>query len=464
MSYRLGGRNSLPYLGVEAPTPPNTVIVNRSPTINDNANFNLGTFWLVPKFQSNPEELWVLVNLDAGIATWVQLYPTGGGGASEFIEDVGIANSLGGVINVIGGPGTGGYININTLGSGNTVEIKLNDYIQWPDSVAGLTEGAIWLGNSPFMHNLGVDSTFLGPHAGPSTNSSDGNTGIGTLSLNDITTGTNNTGLGRSAGSTISSGNTNLLLGYLAGSNYTTEDNNICIANNGTIADAGVIRIGNSAFQTSAYLAGTYLTDITTNSPKMVLQNNTDLLGTATITSTDGSIAVTYGAGTVDFAVTGVDTNKPAFLATQATAAAGVIGGGGTYVMGTSQAMVTIYDDTSSFYVGNGSGTPARFTAPTTGKYFLNFVASASYSGSITTSWIMNIITPARTYTYQCFPANTSTVKSSGFSTIADMSAGDTATFSISISASATGSIAGDGVVPGGLTNPRTFITGFLIA
>ena len=243
MSYRLGGRNSLPYLGVEAPTPPNTVIIKRSPTINDNTNFNLGTFWLVPEVNNNPEELWILVNLDAGIATWVQLYPTGAGGASEFIEDVGIANDAGGVINVIGGA-TSTFTNINTFGSGNTIEVRLNDTIQWPNSDPTQSQGAIYLGGDKFLYNLGTDSTFLGKIAGPLASSSDANTGIGSGALNAITTGIGNTALGAFSGTTLTTGDTNLLLGATSGSSYTTESNNVLLANAGTIADAGVIRIG----------------------------------------------------------------------------------------------------------------------------------------------------------------------------------------------------------------------------
>lgn len=357
MAYRLGGRNSLPYLGVEAPTPANTVLNKRSPTSTDSQNFNIGTFWLKTDAHNEAEEVWILISLSGGVATWVQLYPTGAGGASEFIEDVGIANDLAGVINVFGGAGSGGFININTKGSGNTIEIILNDFIQWPNSVAGLTEGSIWLGGIPFMHNLGTLSTFLGEAAGPTANSSTGNTGIGSFALSGITTGENNSALGRSAGISLTSGNTNLLLGDLAGSDYTTENNNICLSNLGTIADSGAIRIGTLGTHGSAYIQGIYNADIgATNAPVFI--DNTGKLGTMESgISLVGSSFLAYVNPSEVLAGAGVQT---------------------TSFVGATQAMNIAYDNFGTFNVGPVAG-GAFFTVPLDGYYSFN--ASIGMSG-----------------------------------------------------------------------------------
>src|SRR6185369_9112931 len=116
---RLSGINPLAYVGVEPNTPAPLFVKDRSPTVNDYQNFNIGTFWLVSG-HSVSEEIWMLVALEAGIATWVQLYPGGGGGgANAFPADVGVANEAGGVLNVLGDG------NVTTTGAGNTITISL---------------------------------------------------------------------------------------------------------------------------------------------------------------------------------------------------------------------------------------------------------------------------------------------------------------------------------------------------
>lgn len=488
MAYRLGGRNSLPYLGVEAPTPPNTVIVRRSPTINDNANFNLGTFWLVPEVNNNSEELWILINLDGGIATWVQLYPTGAGGASQFIEDVGIANDAGGVINVIGGA-TSTFTNINTFGSGNTIEVRLNDTIQWPDSDPTLSQGAIFMNNRRFMHDLGTDSTFLGALAGPSVEFGVRNTGIGSISLSQIvSTAQNNTAVGYGTGFNITSGDRNLLLGYLSGSTYTVENNNIAIANLGTAADSGVIRIG-STLQTDCYITGIRAATITTPA-RMVLVDTNDKLGGATITSNDGSILITQGANTIDFSTTGVDTNKPAFYATFTNDPVIVtnpnvapLTGTFSYVFGTvdysgnPQIMTVTYDDGSNFYPGDGAAAPAYFQAPVTGKYHFDLYVTFSGAGiaSSTSSVAVQITIGSRVIvnavpvtTMSLFFAGFGNIRtySYGFSTDINMTSGDQALFTATVRVNALGLNQGARVLGTTTVSPNvtTWVTGHQIA
>lgn len=133
-------RRQTAYLGVQAATPPNLTRQDRPPTVNDSIGYRIGALWLV----SSPEEIWMLVNLNAGIATWVQLFPGAGGGATSFPADVGVANEVGGVLNVFGN-GT----SISTSGSGNTLTINTTG------AVATLytadTGTAI-----PFMGNLNI--------------------------------------------------------------------------------------------------------------------------------------------------------------------------------------------------------------------------------------------------------------------------------------------------------------------
>src|ERR1700691_2764702 len=117
MSLRLSGINPLAYMGVEPYTPPGLVIQTMQPTVNDFQNFNVGTFWLIV----DPQELWYLASVSQGIATWIQLYPAGGGsGATQFVANVGVANEVAGVLNILGDG-----VSIETTGSGNTISIAI---------------------------------------------------------------------------------------------------------------------------------------------------------------------------------------------------------------------------------------------------------------------------------------------------------------------------------------------------
>lgn len=492
MAYRLGGRNSLPYLGVEAPTPANTVLNRRSPTSTDSQNFNIGTWWLKTDAHNEAEEVWILISLSGGVATWVQLYPSGAGGASQFIEDVGVANDLAGVINVFGGAGGGGFININTEGSGNTIEIKLNDTIQWPNTDPTQSQGAIYLGGDRFMHNLGVDSTFLGTLAGPLASSSDGNTGIGSGALNALTTGLANTALGSASGSTITTGNQNILIGFNSGNSYTNEDNNICLANTGTVADSGTIRIGNISDQTICYISGIYDTSITTDTPRVVLQNNTELLGASTLVSTDNSISFTYGANSLDLKVTGSDGNKPSFYASFTNDPeivfnpnVGPLTGTFDYVWGTvdfltvPQIMTIVYDNGSNFYPGDGAAAPAYFEAPVTGEYQFNFGVTFGGTGLQSTGCELTLkITNGSTVYIQSIPTGglVSTFFSNDFGNIRTysysysftipMTIGDQAIFTTTTKVVSIGMNQGIRVVGDTTLSPNlvTWISGFQVS
>lgn len=280
MSYRLSGINPLAYVGVEPSTPPQMLVLPRAPLPTDSVGYNLGTYWLVAAPPPTRNwELWILVDLTAGVATWVQLYPGGSGGANQFDEDVGIAIPALGIINVLGGA------NMNTFGSGNTILINLNETIHWPSTTADGLIGAIYLGGSNgsggylFMHNYGVNNTWLGENAGNLTltyGTANNNTGIGEVVLNSLTTGAFNTSIGAESLTSLTSGdsnfaggagalqflltgNNNVCIGVDAGSDYTgAETNNIIIANDGVLGESDTIRIGVEGLQTAAYMAGIY--------------------------------------------------------------------------------------------------------------------------------------------------------------------------------------------------------------
>jgi hypothetical protein len=80
--------------------------------------------------------------------------------------------------------------------------------------------------------------------------------GYGALLLN--TAGSSNTANGDRALLSNTTGHDNIALGYSAGANLTTGDYNIDIGNRGVAGESGMIRIGDSSFQSATFIAGIY--------------------------------------------------------------------------------------------------------------------------------------------------------------------------------------------------------------
>lgn len=326
MSYRLSGINPLAYVGVEPYTPPLLTVQRRSPTAND-TKFNIGSIW-VYSVANVQEEIWMLISLVGNVANWVQLYPgNDSGGADQFPTDNGIADEVGGVLNVLGGA------NINTEGSGNTVTINLNEIISWPDTDAGGTQGVIFLDGDRFLHKFGNNNTFLGINAGNFTSSTASeNTGVGLLSLQAIDTGELNTAAGSDTLTALESGNNNsafgggslgflvsgsnnIAVGALAGSAYSSsESSNIVIGNLGVMAEDNTIRIGTQGSgagqQDTTYIAGIYGSAADDATAEVVQVDATGKLGSAELTSTGGTVAITKSPGAINLEAAGSGSIK----------------------------------------------------------------------------------------------------------------------------------------------------------
>ena len=115
MAKRLTGDNTLAYLGVNALTPSDFITVDRAPTANDYLNYEIGTFWL----DSVNEDIYVLTNKDAQVATWSNF--GGGTGGTSFVTDAGTATVSAGALNIFG------TANIHTSGATDTVTLTLED-------------------------------------------------------------------------------------------------------------------------------------------------------------------------------------------------------------------------------------------------------------------------------------------------------------------------------------------------
>ena len=182
MSDKLSGSNTQAYLGVEAISPPDFVIVKRDPTVNDYKNYTISTIWL----NKVSLYLYMLVDKKFGIATWKRLDMISngldgqvliGGGvdpvwnyitsplntlsfgygantlsmdvsgsiANRYDTDVGFAVPLVNVLQVIGGT------NINTAGAGNIVTVHLDDSV--------LLAGSLTAGTGIVVTAGGIEST-----------------------------------------------------------------------------------------------------------------------------------------------------------------------------------------------------------------------------------------------------------------------------------------------------------------
>lgn len=198
-------------------------------------------------------------------------------------------------------PSTNGNITFTPNGTGNLVLTK--GTLSLPVST-GLTNGNISVNGVSVMSTGGIafnSTIFLGPHAGSTTQTGVGNTGIGGRALANSTSGDFNTALGDASLQGITTGEHNIGVGVGAGQTYITEIENIVIGNDGTMGDNGVIRIGTNGLQQSCFIAG--IDGINVGSVAKVVTETSDQLGTAVITAGTG-ISITPSANTITIAAT----------------------------------------------------------------------------------------------------------------------------------------------------------------
>ncbi len=143
---------------------------------------------------------------------------------------------------------------------------------------------------------------------------------------------------------------------------------------------------------------------------------------------------------------------QPAFLATHPTVDTNVTGTGQFFTLGSGSTLTIVYDQNSNF-VNTGT-----FTAPVAGKYFL--ALNVTFTGvSVAYRYLLQIVTTARTYQNDLNTTPNAAVAeaSSQINALADMSAGDTATFVVYVAGQGTQTIS----VLGSAT--RTYMYGYLV-
>lgn len=232
---RLDGLNPLAYMGVPELSPSDQVFFPRPPTTSDNQNFYLGTWWIdIGSNLPNPpvaENVWILVSLAQGVATWINFAGGGTGSVREFITDdagVTIPNAAG-QVNVFSAAAPGNSVdNLYTRhgGTSNTYTIELNNSITQPNTNASGTQGLYSLGTTDFVSNYAGsgsgNNAFFGGSGNRTLTTATGCTGVGLNALVSLTTASNNTGIGAAALESATSSINNVAIGSAALNKATT--------------------------------------------------------------------------------------------------------------------------------------------------------------------------------------------------------------------------------------------------
>jgi len=451
---RKADRSPLAYKGVDPISPFQFFVYAKAPTSDDYISFNVGDIW----FDESVDNLWMLVQKTQDAATWRELglIPFS---ATKFPTDSGTAEQVGGEVNLFGS----GVI--STTGSGNTATV----------GIPGGTDGQLLIGGGSAA-------------AWANLTSSGGTVSIteGSNSINLEATGTGGvTFLSADVGTAVPDGANAITI---------TGDSNV-----NTSAAAATLTINlNNSVSIPGPLTLTPLSAgvMQTNASGVVTSNNgTDgqvLIGGGTapawanITSTGATIVITNGPNSIDLSYAG-GSGGSAFLAYQDGDANNVTGDGTgppgtatTYTLGTTTAFATVFDTGSDISVGGG-GSPVTFTVPATGKYHLMIQVYHEYDGLYDTGgpgadlfypYEMEIITTARTFSTDHMivkgvsggAAPLIAEKDTAFmSIVADMTAGDTATYTIRIDLDTSG-VKKENIVGGTSAILKTWISGFQIA
>lgn len=162
------------------------------------------------------------------------------------------------------------------------------------------------------------------------------------------------------------------------------------------------------------------------------------------------NITINEGANTLEIISTGggLGSSVASFLVYQATDDP-LIGNIRPANLGETTVLTEVYDLGNDFYIGDGAGTAATFTAPQDGKYQLNYAVDTVFANS----WIET--TKRIYYSKNVEPGtgNASSIKN--IVVVADMDNGDTATFGY-----LRGFSGASGVVSGFVNPALTFLNG----
>lgn len=141
---------------------------------------------------------------------------------------------------------------------------------------------------------------------------------------------------------------------------------------------------------------------------------------------------------------------QPAFLGILSATDSNVTGNNTAFTVGSGNVFTEVYDQGGDFV------TTGTFTAPVTGRYFLEFANHLNQTSGAT-DWIVTIVTSNRSYQQRDVPPTTTSLVAD-ISVIADMDAADTVTFTLQLNG-----VGGDTSDVIGGTTGQTRVSGALI-
>lgn len=260
---------------------------------------------------TDPQEVWMLCGQTRFNAEWRQLFPGAGSGATNFVTDNGTATEIGGVLKVKGVPGKNILTDALVDPAGDTVSVKLTDTVTISGNFT-TTAGTI--------------------------------TSEGTITSN--------------TGDIVSSGGDIKTMSGTVFCHDAVVHNDLQLVARG--ATPGVM-------QTDG--VGVVSSSIGTQGTVMMSGASAPAVW-GTIEAADASITVdTATAGKIKLAATGGTVGSGMSFMAYLPSNESVVAGN---YFGTVKAWTTQWDTTGGFYPGDGAGTPLSFTAPVTGKYYID--------------------------------------------------------------------------------------------
>lgn len=228
--------------------------------------------------------------------------------------------------------------------------------------------------------------------------------------------------------------------------------NSNCVFSNASSGTASAISVGSGATLTTSFISvGSTNTNPVTG-VGTIIYSGISFPNTSSTINTTTQTARTLRYGQIR------STKQPGFFAYLGVADSNVTGAGTEYRLGQGNALTEVFDQGGDF---NTNGT---FTAPVTGRYFLQYCQSFGGLTSAMTQGLYRIVTSNNIVNINLvsvFAAGTAgnNYTTSG-SVFCDMDAADTATFTTTISNGA-GDTADVLVTSGGAE--RTYVSGFML-
>lgn len=481
---RRSGVNPRSYMGVEALQVPFLKVSNSPPTSDITKNFNIGAVWLVTNEDLlDPVQVWELTSQTSITGNWVQIYPSGDAGATDFITNSGTATQSGGTLNILGGT------NVNTSGTGNTVTANLDtnvtisgtvDVTTLEEAVIETDSNGLLVDPDTFDGDVLIGATGSQPlwqQLTSDDNSVEITNGSNTINI-DVAFGPENyrtdDGIASTLGGDLNyfgDGNTTTtaalnditvdLASDVTIAGWTTE-NNTTIGNDLTTNGSNVFTgVGSGIMQTNS--SGDVFADTGTDGQLLIGATGMDTTW-GDLTSTGGTISIARGANSLNIerAGGGGGGDRLSFLYTQNSNVNFVR----IYFLGSSVMLTKRFDDGDHMNPGNGAGTGAFYTVPSTGRWYLNMLVTAQipvtpYYAYFDITGV--IIAGSRSFTNTMRYYNRSITQAMQqtcpIDVCTDLSTGDTVKYSIKIVTS-TGSPT---FIVGNASNIYTWVSGYKV-